>query len=64
MAERPYRHLSGEELRKRLKRADAAFSQHIGRLYVADPGFKAALDLTLALEDERDARKGNGNGAE
>jgi len=57
MGERPYRHLSGEELRKRLKRADADFGRHVDRLYIADQQFKAALDLSIALEDEQAARK-------
>lgn len=57
MTERPYRDLSGEELRKRLKRADADLGKRFDHYYLTDPKFKAALDLSLALEDERDARR-------
>jgi len=60
MADRPFRDLSGEDLRKRLKRADAEVGKAVDRLYIADPQFKAALDLSLALEDERDARRNPG----
>lgn len=61
MAERPYRHLSGEELRNRLKRADAAFACEVQRVCTTDIPFRKALDLTLALEDESDTRKGGPN---
>lgn len=57
MSERPFRDLSGEELRKRLKRADAVLGRAFDHLYLTDPNFKAALDLSLALEDEQTARR-------
>ena len=57
MSDRPYRDLSGEELRKRLKRADSVLGKAFDHLYMADPEFKAALDLSLALEDEQAARR-------
>lgn len=57
MSERPFRDLSGEELRKRLRCADAQLGRCFDRFYLTDPEFKSALDLSLSLEDEQAERK-------
>lgn len=49
--------LSGEQLRKEAKRADRALEVEIVRLRGHDPAFHAALEWTLAVEEEQLRRK-------
>lgn len=57
MADRPWKHLGGEELRKRAKRADARLGYEIDRLQIQDAAFRAALLLALDLEQETEHRR-------
>lgn len=57
MTQRPFRHLSGEELRRQAKRADARLGVEIDRLRLADAPFRAAIDRALALDAEIEARR-------
>lgn len=57
MNERPWKHLSGGELRRKSKMADRAVEREIVRLRSHDEAFRTALDLALALDDEVAARK-------
>lgn len=57
MSERPWKHLSGEELRRKAKAADRALEGEIVRVRATDAAFKSALDLTLEFDDEIAARK-------
>lgn len=56
-----YRAMSGEQLRKESAKADRAIAAEVTRLRAHDPAFRAALDRALAIDEERDRRRG-GNG--
>jgi hypothetical protein len=57
MSDRPYSDLSGEELRRKAKRADVDVAHQIARLRAHDELFREALDRSLALDDEIAARR-------
>lgn len=50
--------MGGEELRNAAKRQDKLVGLEVERLRQTDPQFRAALDRSLALDDEIARRKG------